>query len=187
MIAIPDPSLVVLVGAAGAGKSSLAARWFAPDEILSSDALRALLAGDPADQRASRAAFRLLHRTLAGRLEAGRLTVVDATNVRREARRGLVVRARSAGLSSTAIVLDLPPAVVHRQNAGRTDRVVPAWVVDRQLMGLRRTIARDELAAEGFGPIHRIDSTEALAAARLVRVAWDEDDGAVDEGVVPSR
>ena len=36
-ITIQDPSLVVLVGAAGAGKSTLAARLFDPDEIVSSD------------------------------------------------------------------------------------------------------------------------------------------------------
>ena len=35
-IEIADPSLVVLIGAAGAGKSTFAARNFAPDEILSS-------------------------------------------------------------------------------------------------------------------------------------------------------
>ena len=45
ILRLPDPALVVLVGAAGAGKSTLAARWFAPGEILSSDACRGLVAG----------------------------------------------------------------------------------------------------------------------------------------------
>ena len=52
-LSIPDPSLVVLIGAAGSGKSTFAARHFAPGEVLSSDAYRALIAGDPADQRAT--------------------------------------------------------------------------------------------------------------------------------------
>ena len=43
---IPDPSLVLLVGAAGAGKTTFAARHFPPDEVLSSDAYRALVSGD---------------------------------------------------------------------------------------------------------------------------------------------
>jgi len=50
IIELPEPCLVVLIGAAGSGKSTLAARLFAPDEVLSSDANRALLTGDAADQ-----------------------------------------------------------------------------------------------------------------------------------------
>jgi predicted ATPase len=70
-IVIPDPSLVLLVGAAGAGKSTLAARLFPADEIVSSDALRALISGDEGDQRVSGAAFRILHRTVRRRLARG--------------------------------------------------------------------------------------------------------------------
>ena len=40
-LTIAVPSLVLLVGPAGSGKSTLAGRLFSPDEILSSDALRA--------------------------------------------------------------------------------------------------------------------------------------------------
>src|SRR5687767_2573089 len=110
---VPDPSLVVLVGAAGSGKSTLAARLFAPDEIVSSDALRAVVAGDEADQGASAVAFRILHRTLDRRLAAGLLTVVDATNATAAHRWPLARRAKVAGFPMVTIVLDLPPAVVH--------------------------------------------------------------------------
>src|ERR671921_335458 len=96
-VAVPDPALVLLVGAAGSGKSTLAARLFAPDEIVSSDALRAAVSGDEADQRASAVAFRILHRTVDRRLAEGRLTVVDATNAVAPIRRPLLQRARVHG------------------------------------------------------------------------------------------
>jgi protein phosphatase len=169
-IPIPDPSLVVLVGAAGAGKSTFARRWFAPAEILSSDALRARLAGDPADQSVSRAAFGLLHRELTARLRAGQLTVVDATNVARPARRSLVLRARLADQPAVAIVLDLPGEAVHARNAARVERVVAAGVVDRQLAALQRSLADGLLLAEGFGAVHRLGSAAELNAVQLVRV-----------------
>ena len=94
---LPDPSLVLLVGAAGSGKSTLAQAHFAPEEILSSDALRAAISGDAGDQTASRLAFAILHRELTRRLEAGRLTVVDATNVRAVHRRPLLARPAPPG------------------------------------------------------------------------------------------
>ena len=96
-LVIPDPSLMLLVGAAGSGKSTLAARLFAPDEIVSSDALRAVVSGDEADQRATAVAFRILHRTLARRLPTGLLTVVDATNALAAHRRPLIRLAQAAG------------------------------------------------------------------------------------------
>ena len=42
-IAIPDPSLVLLVGPSGAGKSTFAKANFRSTEIVSSDAMRAML------------------------------------------------------------------------------------------------------------------------------------------------
>lgn len=165
---IADPSLVLLVGAAGAGKSTFARRHFTPDEILSSDALRAAITGDEADQRASAAAFRILHREVGRRLAAGRLTVVDATNVRATNRRPLLARARAAEVTVAAIVLDLPPATIHARNAAR-DRVVERAVVDRQLGWLRETVDGAVLAAEGIDPVVVLRRQRDIDTLRVVR------------------
>ena len=152
-IVIADPSLVVLVGPAGAGKSTFAARQFAPDEVLSSDRYRAMIAGDEADQAATKAAFGRLHRELVVRLAGGRLTVVDATSLEPAARRALLVRARRAGVPATAIVFDLPDVVVLERNAARRPRVVDEAVVRRHLARLRTQL--DAIDVEAVGRIHR--------------------------------
>ena len=161
-LVLPDPCLVVLVGAAGSGKSTFAARHFAPDETLSSDAYRAAIAGDPANQAANGAAFKALHRSLDRRLQAGALTVVDATNVTMPARRALVAIAGRASLPSIAIVLDMAPAVVLARNAARADRVVPEAVVRRHLAELRTVIDRRALEADGFARIVILDDPVAI-------------------------
>lgn len=168
LLVIPDPSLVLLVGAAGAGKSTLAARLFAADEIVSSDALRAVVSGDEADQRASAVAFRILHRTLDRRLPNGLLTVVDATNVVAAHRRPLITRAMAAGFPLVAIVLDVPPDVVHAQNAGRA-RNVDTDVVDRHLESIRSTVDGDRLTLEGFDQVVILRSPTEIAELAIER------------------
>ena len=118
-IDVPSPSLVVLIGASGAGKSSFAAKHFKPTEVLSSDFCRGLVSDDENDQAATKDAFAVLHFIAARRLAAGRLTVVDATNVQRESRKPLVALAREHDLFPVAIVLDLPEAVCQERNRGR--------------------------------------------------------------------
>jgi protein phosphatase len=168
-LVLPDPALVVLVGAAGSGKSTFAASRFSADEILSSDALRAAVSGSEADQSASAVAFRILHRSLERRLAARKLTVVDATNTKPDQRRPLVARARAAGVSTVAVVLDVPPAVVHAQNAGRAGRIVDREVVDRQLTAVRRTLEAGQLIAEGFDHVVILRSTADVASLEVER------------------
>lgn len=159
-----------MVGAAGAGKTTFAARHFDAAEILSSDRFREVLSGDAADQRRTRTAFSILHREVTRRLAAGRLAVVDATNVEAHARRALVARARSAGVPAIAIVLALPPGVVHARNAARSRRVVPATVVERHLERLTAALGEEGMAGEGFAAVHILRSVAEADAVVIERL-----------------
>jgi protein phosphatase len=169
VIRLPEPCLVVLVGAAGSGKTTLAARLFDADAVLSSDAHRALVAGDEADQGATKSAFSILHRRLAQRLAEGRTTVVDATNVTAYARRSLVRRSAAAGIPAIAIVLALEPRIVRARNATRPGRIVPEAAVARHLADLERSLRRDSLATEGFTAVHLLRTARELDE---LAIAW---------------
>lgn len=172
-IVLPEPCLVVLIGAAGSGKSTLAARLFPPETVLSSDALREIVAGDAGDQRATGTAFAILHRELDRRLAGGRSVAVDATNVTAYARRALLRRAAVHGTSAIAIVLDLPPATVLGRNAARTGRVVPETAVRAQLADLARSLRPGGLDAEGFSAVYRVRTIEHLASLAVDRNVRD--------------
>ena len=166
-IEIRDPSLVVLVGAAGSGKSTFAARWFDPSEVLSSDAFREILTGDPSDQRATKAAFSIIHREVTKRLAAKRTVVVDATNVESAARRQLIARARFAGVPTVAIVFALPRDAVLLQNAARPDRVVDPSIVERHLERLEAALPT--IAAEGFDKVETLRTPAMIDITEMVR------------------
>ena len=119
---VPELSLVVLVGVSGSGKSTFAARVFEPFEVVSSDFCRGLVSGDENDQSASADAFDVLNHIVGKRLDRGLLTVVDATNVTREARAELVRLARDHDVLPVAIVLDIDAKEAIARNRTRPGR-----------------------------------------------------------------
>ncbi|UDM02692.1 polynucleotide kinase-phosphatase [Streptomyces longhuiensis] len=165
---VTDLSLVVLVGASGSGKSTFARRHFKPTEIISSDFCRGLVADDENDQSASRDAFDVLHYIAGKRLAAGRLTVVDATNVQQESRKQLVDLARQYDVLPIAIVLDIPEEVCAARNAERADRAGMARrVITRHTRELRRSLRH--LEREGFRKVHILRGVEEADSAEVVR------------------
>lgn len=173
VLQIPEVSLVVLVGASGSGKSTFAARHFLPTEIVSSDTCRGLVADDENDQGATTDAFEVLHFLVGKRLERGRLTVVDATNVQPTARRALVALAKAHDVLPTAVVLDVPPAVGIERNEQRADRRFGPGVVRRQHDQLRRSLKA--LRREGFRHVHVLSSVEEIDAAAFERTRLHND------------
>jgi F420-dependent oxidoreductase-like protein len=149
---LPDPCLVVLVGATAAGKSHWARQWFHADQVVSSDRLRAAVGAGERDQRASRDAFEVLDLIVAKRLRRRLTTVIDSTGLeaaRRDAWRSLAGR---HGVPAYAIVFDPPPALVRERNRAR-GAPVPSKVVTAQLR--ESAGVYDRLADEGFAGVHR--------------------------------
>ncbi|MFI6287585.1 polynucleotide kinase-phosphatase [Streptomyces sp. NPDC051018] len=168
LLPVTDLSLVVLIGASGSGKSTFARRHFAPTEVISSDFCRGLVADDQNDQSASGDAFDVLHYITGKRLAAGRLTVVDATNVQPESRRQLIRLAREHDVLPIAVVLDLPEEVCAERNAVRPDRAdMPRRVIRRHRSELRRSLRG--LEREGFRKVHILRSAEEADNAEIVR------------------
>jgi protein phosphatase len=166
-LALPELSLVCLVGVSGSGKSTFARQHFGPYEVISSDQCRGLVADDENDQSATDSAFEVLHFIAGKRLDAGRLTVVDATNVQPASRRQLVALARAHDVLPVAIVLDLSERVCIDRNAGRPDRNFGDAVVRRQHDQLRRSLKH--LGKEGFRKVHVLRGEQSIADAVIVR------------------
>lgn len=120
---VHEPSLIVLCGPAGAGKSTFARRCFAPTEVLNADAIRGMLCDDEANQDLNAETFDILHRIAEVRLGQGRLTVVDATNLEEHARRPLRQLARHARLPVHLVIVDADLETVRARNAARGRRV----------------------------------------------------------------
>jgi protein phosphatase len=164
---IPALSLVLLVGPTGSGKSTFAKRHFAATEVISSDACRGWVSDDENSQSATNDAFELLHFMVAKRLERGRLTVVDATNVQAEARRPLVALARRFHCLPVAIVFNLPETLCHERNASRPDRCFGVHVVRQQAAQMRRSLRF--LESEGFRHVHHLCSSDEINGVRIER------------------
>lgn len=166
-ISIPELALVVLVGPSGSGKSTFARKHFKATEVLSSDFCRGLVSDDENNQAATKDAFEVLHFIAAKRLAAGRLTVVDATNVQPEARKPLVALARQYHCLPVAIVFDLPEKICHERNRHRPDRNFGPHVVRQQIQQMHRSLRG--LEREGFRHVFVLSSVEEVEQATVER------------------
>ncbi|MCX7622410.1 MAG: AAA family ATPase [Thermomicrobium sp.] len=172
-LVVPALSLILLVGPSGAGKTTFARAHFRPTEVLSSDAFRAMIADDESDQSATREAFHLLHEVAEARLRRGRLTVVDATNTRREARLPLLELARRYHVPCIAIIFDFPKEVYLAHDRQRPGRRVGQEVIERQFRQMEES--RNALLEEPFQRRYWIRSPEEAARAVVVRRPLDCD------------
>jgi alkanesulfonate monooxygenase SsuD/methylene tetrahydromethanopterin reductase-like flavin-dependent oxidoreductase (luciferase family)/predicted kinase len=193
----PDPALVVLVGPSASGKSFWAAGHYRPDEVISSDRLRAVVGSGEHDLEASADAFALLDQIVGARLRRRLTAVVDTLGLDPARRRAYLKLARTAGMPAVVVLADTDPGQCRRRNRAR-DVPVPAPVLDGQLRRMRA--AATEIAGEGWDLVttavqarpEASHSPGARAAAsqqrlrpvqmglvlQLSRFPWDDEPGA---------
>ncbi|MDR0669492.1 MAG: AAA family ATPase, partial [Treponema sp.] len=164
-IELPELCLVALVGASGSGKSTFAKNHFKPTQVLSSDFFRGLVSDDETDQGATNAAFDSLYYVAAKRLDAGRLTVIDATNVQKKARDQVLRFAREQNVLAAAIVFDMPQSLCIERNKARPDRNFGPHVVQSHARELKRGIKN--LRKEGFRFVYTFTTPDEAEAAEI--------------------
>lgn len=166
-ITLPTSPLIVLMGISGSGKSTFARERFTATEIVSSDHCRALVCDDENDQSVNKEAFEILHLIAASRLAHRKLTVIDATNVKPEARAQLLAMARKFRVRPIAMVFNFDVKVCLQHNAKRVHRVVPRDVILQQHHDLQQSLRT--LDQEGFHAIHTFTSPAEVASVSLLR------------------
>jgi alkanesulfonate monooxygenase SsuD/methylene tetrahydromethanopterin reductase-like flavin-dependent oxidoreductase (luciferase family)/predicted kinase len=200
---LPDPALIVLIGPSGSGKSTWAAARYRAAEIVSSDALRAVVGSGEHDLSASQDAFALLDQIVSVRVRRGLTTVVDTLGLDPSRRRGYLDRARQEGLPAVAVLFGLQPQLCRERNRSR-ERPVPAAVLDSQLHRMAAVVAEvdveawdlviDETAAADVEPTHSVGAGAARRQQRAAptgltfvlqvsRFPWQEDPTAWLTGV----
>ena len=152
---LPDPAIVVLVGASSSGKSTWAQRAYRAEEIVSSDDLRGVVGSGRHDLDATTDAFRLLDDIVAARARRGLTCVVDTRGLDVPRRRGYLAVARANKLPAVAVHFDVPAALARQRNTER-DRPVPAPVLAAQLARAAEVV--DELAVEGWDRVVTVRS-----------------------------
>ena len=166
-LTVPELSLILLIGTTSSGKSTFAKKHFKPTEIVSSDACRAIVCDNENDLSVNDDAFDLLHYIVSKRLAAGKLTVVDATNVQQSSRKSFIALAKKYHVLPVAIIVNTTQEVCIQRNKRRTDRTINDHVIKQQ--GRQLTESLGNLKKEGFRYIYDLDSAELIDSATIIR------------------
>ncbi|MEL6834407.1 MAG: polynucleotide kinase-phosphatase [Bacteroidota bacterium] len=177
-IELPEKSLVLLIGASSAGKSTFAAQHFRPSTVISSDQCRIMVADSEQVLTANEATFSVLHLIVEKRLERGLFTVVDATNLDEGGRKTLVDLAYQYHLKPQAIVIHTDLEVLYERNEARSDRNIAQRSLQRQHRRVRQTARH--LRKEGFQRIYHLQHTDAEVVLKPMPSNYSHESGPFD-------
>jgi len=150
IIRVLRPSVIVLCGPAGCGKSTFAVRHFRPTHVISSDLCRRLVCDDETDQRYHSQSFALLNFLIGQRLSINRLCVVDSTAITSGARKSLLDLGRKYRVRTELFLFDIPLEKCLERDRTRPRSVGPR-VIEEQYRLFKR--AEETVRSEGFDEI----------------------------------
>jgi len=125
---------VMTVAISGAGKTTWAHKQGDNYLVIDSDEMRGRLLGDEADQSQNARVFDEMYRITINALRAGQSVIYSATNLSSRRRINLLklLKLVFPKLYCRCIVFNTPIDVCRERNSARS-RVVPAYVIDKQL------------------------------------------------------
>lgn len=155
-LVIPRNALVILIGAAGSGKSTFARAHFEQYQIVASSQCRELVSDDRYSRNYEDQANGLFRYCVASRLRLKKLTVADATNIRTAPRRRLLRLAQRYGAPAVGVVFDVPLISCLQGNALRSHQE-PDGVIERQWREVASAVK--ELQHEPFDALYYINES----------------------------
>lgn len=154
----PRPRLFILAGMPGCGKSTWARTYFAPQSIVSSDAIRLTKwPGEPYRQERNEEVFDAFHSRLGGLLDQGNDAVADATSLIQAARRMLSDLADYYNADKHLVFFNNPNQALRRNDAREGEQRVP-WNVQKSMLERQRE-ARSAILDELYTSTTIIEAT----------------------------
>lgn len=129
------PTLTVLVGLSGSGKSTVATEISNENPntvIVSSDAIREELTGDYEDQEHNEEVFKVFHDRIRKNLEQKKNVIADATNLTMKSRRAIMMKVNGLDIYKVCVIIPKSFAQCKVDNQNRK-HPVPNEVLDKQI------------------------------------------------------